>query len=486
MADSLTTTAGSAVAFISYAWSTPTHDAWVVQLATRLMEDGVDIKLDKWDLRPGQSTYEFMESMVLDPAITKVIMICDRTYVEKANSRTGGVGTESQIISPKIYGEGKQSKFAALIREVDENGQAIVPIFYSGRIYFDFSSADREEAAYDELFRWLVDKPRYVKPKLGSVPQHILDAKPVASGTTSRAKRAEDALRQGTPVAAANIQEYGDALIAELRSLKPNSAGNEDVVDEVVIEAIANIRPYMRQFAELCATTCRYSTDPIPFERLLRVVESIGRLMYRDEDVRQWRETDYDAYRLAAYESFLILVASAIREERFDLAKRAFTTAYLVSPNDRGSGASTEDFSVFRQHLPSLEYRKQRLGLNRVSLIADILHDAHKGGIPSFEEIMQADLIAFVRSFTPAARRASNWYPETLVYAARTFASFPVFARAESKEYFERLAPVLGVTSPDDLKVIAASIANSTKSWFGPFGLSIQNLTNTQHLASIP
>jgi hypothetical protein len=41
--------------------------------------------------------------MVTDPAITKVIMICDVAYVEKANRRASGVGTETQIITGEIY-----------------------------------------------------------------------------------------------------------------------------------------------------------------------------------------------------------------------------------------------------------------------------------------------------------------------------------------------------------------------------------------------
>ena len=35
--------------------------------------------LDKWDLREGQGKYVFMEQMVADPAVSKVLMLCD-TY----------------------------------------------------------------------------------------------------------------------------------------------------------------------------------------------------------------------------------------------------------------------------------------------------------------------------------------------------------------------------------------------------------------------
>jgi hypothetical protein len=50
--------------FISYSWTTPEHEEWVVDLATRLMHNGVSVVLDKWDLKEGQDVYAFMESMV--------------------------------------------------------------------------------------------------------------------------------------------------------------------------------------------------------------------------------------------------------------------------------------------------------------------------------------------------------------------------------------------------------------------------------------
>ena len=49
--------------FISYSWAI---QGWVIELATRLMNDGVETKVDFWDLKEGQDKYKFMESMVLE------------------------------------------------------------------------------------------------------------------------------------------------------------------------------------------------------------------------------------------------------------------------------------------------------------------------------------------------------------------------------------------------------------------------------------
>jgi hypothetical protein len=64
-------------AFISYSWSSVAHQEWVLTLATRLREDGVDVSLDKWDLKEGHDALAFMERMVSDPSVTKVIVVSD-------------------------------------------------------------------------------------------------------------------------------------------------------------------------------------------------------------------------------------------------------------------------------------------------------------------------------------------------------------------------------------------------------------------------
>lgn len=76
--------------FISYSWTNPDHEQWVLNLATELRESGVDVILDKWDLKEGHDANVFMEQMVSDPDIKKVALICDKTYAEKADGRSGG------------------------------------------------------------------------------------------------------------------------------------------------------------------------------------------------------------------------------------------------------------------------------------------------------------------------------------------------------------------------------------------------------------
>ncbi len=39
--------------FISYSWTSPKHEEWVLELVKRLVSDGVDVVIDKWYLKEG-------------------------------------------------------------------------------------------------------------------------------------------------------------------------------------------------------------------------------------------------------------------------------------------------------------------------------------------------------------------------------------------------------------------------------------------------
>ena len=82
----------------------------------RLVSDGVDTILDKWNLKEGQDLNQFMESMVSDKSIDRVLIILTKKYAEKANDRIGGVGKETLIISSEVYEKASQTKFIPVVR----------------------------------------------------------------------------------------------------------------------------------------------------------------------------------------------------------------------------------------------------------------------------------------------------------------------------------------------------------------------------------
>src|ERR1039457_7064826 len=120
--------------FISYSWTSPGHQERVRQWAERLVQDGIDVVLDVYDLKEGHDKYSFMERMVTDPNVTHVLVVCDKAYSEKADAKKAGVGTESQIISREVYEKVEQSKLIPVVCEFVD-GEPTLPTFFKSRIW---------------------------------------------------------------------------------------------------------------------------------------------------------------------------------------------------------------------------------------------------------------------------------------------------------------------------------------------------------------
>ena len=86
--------------FVSYSHDGEEHSDWVLQLATRLRSNGVDVILDLWNAGLGQDLATFMEKGLTSSH--RVLCICSQAYVDKANAGSGGVGYEKHIITAEL------------------------------------------------------------------------------------------------------------------------------------------------------------------------------------------------------------------------------------------------------------------------------------------------------------------------------------------------------------------------------------------------
>lgn len=439
---------------MSYSWTNPEHGAWVLNLATELRQNGVDIILDKWGLKEGHDAVAFMESMVTNPKVKKVIMICDRRYAEKADGREGGVGTETQIISAKVYGETQQDKFVAVVTELNAEGKPFLPTYYANRIYIDMSSEDVYASNFEQLLRWIFDKPANIKPSIGSPPPFLDEITEHGIATKfllGRATKLIKSLEEGAPAA---LDEYLTALAAGMETLRLTSKGKHDF-DEEVISSIAGFLPYRNEFISVVLAAARYERDDSYVTKLHRFFERVAAYLARPEHVTSWSQWDFDNFRFIVHELFLYTVAIYLKEERFESAARLLNDEYYVPSADDGPMKS---FLIFRDYLQSLEHRNARLKLGRLSVRADLLSDRANGSGVPFETLMQADFILYLRSVIDNPTDAyGHWWPETLLYAQR-YKPFELFARAKSQRYFNKLLPVLAIAGRKDLDPIFSAL----------------------------
>lgn len=169
--------------FISYAWGTPEYQNKVVSFATSLSNDGIEVILDKWSAVAGNDLNDFMEKSVKDPSITNVIILLDENYAQKADDRSGGVGTETQIISPMVYAATEQDKFVPVVFERNSNGEVCKPVYLQGRLHYDLSDEDRYADEYKNLVRHLYGVETYRKPEIGNKPSWVdeqIEIKPLS------------------------------------------------------------------------------------------------------------------------------------------------------------------------------------------------------------------------------------------------------------------------------------------------------------------
>lgn len=442
--------------FVSYSWSNADHQGWVVQLATELRSAGVDVILDKWDLREGHDANAFMERMVNDPNIKKVILICDQIYATKANRRSGGVGVETQIVTPEIYKSQDQSKFVAVIRERDEIGNPCVPAYYSSRIYIDLSDPSTYAVEFERLLRWLYDRPLHKKPDLGGKPAFLSETEStIHLPTAVTFRRAVDAIRNGRPQAIPALQEYFDLVSQQMERFRIIEKG--DPFDERVAESVKDFLPYRNELIEIFSTVALYRDDDETISTIHKFFESLIPYLYRPVDVRSWNDTDFDNFKFIIQELFIYCIACLLKRERFDaignLLRREF---YVRSEADFGRDAMTP-FSVLQSYIKSLEARNHRLKLGRRSLAAELLNERCKGIGVEFDKLMTADFILFMRSKIDQ-HEGHSWWPDTLVYVGRFAGHFEVFARCKSRSFFNKLKIALGVNSKDDLEAALQAI----------------------------
>lgn len=439
--------------FISYSWSSPDHEDWVLRLATQLRECGVDAILDKWDLKVGQEANAFMEQMVADDQISKVLIVSDRLYCEKSDKRKGGAGTEAQIISREIFERKDQSKFVALVVEKDESGTAYVPVYYTSRIFIDFSDESRFSESFEQLLRWVADKPIYKKPEIGVLPSYIDEPdKAVVLATSAARRRALDGMTNAKPFAFAAVSEYFQVFVRELGRFR--FAADFDPLADEVIRNFDSFNPYREEWIEVLNAICRYS-DELKYSDLLhKFFENLFPYFKEPESFGRHYEYTFDNFKYFAHELFLHSGATLISEGRFEifnvLVERQY---YLKSRAERGVDPM-RSFTEFRPYLKLLDHRNKALQLNRISLHADMLKQRVAGSGIDFVDLMQVDFILFLREALAQTGAYSNWWPETLVYVGYGDRTFEIFDRARSTKYFEKIRPLLGGATKKDLEVL--------------------------------
>lgn len=436
--------------FISYSWHPEKNKIWVQRLAERLIQDGVNVKLDVWDLKHGHDKYVFMEQMVKDPDIKKVLVICNEDYARKADDRTGGVGTESTIMSSDIYSLAEQTKFIPILAE-KKNGEPCLPTFLKSRMYVDMSSNDIYELGYNQLLRDIYEKPLLRKPALGKMPSYLAADEPVLLSTAQEQRMLKEKVAESTNLQTW-IAKYCDKFIESLDQFKVTFRGGKtgDLI-EMIEKSIASMQVVNNDFITFVETVasnseCNGKQFVDFFEKLLQY--------YEDKDIELASSTDSwhlcnDNYRFFNYELFLSFAAIMLKYERFDIIKEVVDTDYCILSNRLGRQIKALNFAEFQKHNYTLDYYKGNNGYSSSSQVANLMRNY---GGDKFNTWVEVDILLYYLSliYGKPGDRISMWYPTLSIYNR----AFEILPKIASMRYFEKAKVMFGVGDKDSFKTL--------------------------------
>lgn len=441
--------------FVSYSWKPRSNKIIVTELAERLTNDGIHVILDDWDLKEGQDKYHFMEQMVNDETVDKVLLVCNKEYSQKANKKQGGVGIESLIVSNEIYSQVEQIKFIPIVMEYD-NEKPCLPTFIKTRIYIDLSNEEVYEENYEKLIRNIYDKPISKRPPIGKMPIHLEDDNPIFLPTAHKVNQIKSSLLGGNKNSSLLIKDYLQTFVESLLMFKldatENKINSDNFIDKVEL-SIEQLQPLKLDFIEFLNVISKYSTEEYG-ELLVEFLEDLLQF-YEDNDIRLesnsiLNDALNDNYRFFNYDLFLNLISVLVKLEKFITLNLIYRSSFIVTKKYNNK-AEAENFVNFRKYNYTLnEYKNQTINPRRISVVADLIKKYST--VVKFEQNKNADILNYYMSliYPQDTGFVDYWFPETSCY--NPWYNAELFPKIISKRYFEKIKFLFNVEDVESFK----------------------------------
>lgn len=426
--------------FISYAWGSEEYQSRVLAFAESLVRDGVDVVLDKWNLTEGNDTYAFMEQCVNDPSITNVLMLLDPVYAKKADAHVGGVGTETQIISPQVYQKTEQSKFVPIVFERDAEGGVCKPTYLQGRLHFDLSLPEKFDTEYQRLVKRLYGIEVYEKPELGSQPKWL--EKPI--GKSLLVPSRFDILKTtATPTAHVGqlvgfLNDIQNGIIEY--TMDPNVTG--------IIERYAQMRPLRDDYLQLLKNYAYVENS----------VDVIATFLEDTHNRIEYADGAYNLKRLLVHELFIYTVSYFLKQKDYISAGKLLGKTYFDSLGRNAVWSfnmfyceDQENFSVAVRQRDDRRYHSGLAQYWTESIDTEVLTQA---------DFVFGDIICYnVSVFGNLIQDGWYWFPITYVYDNQHNSWIKPFAqKLASCEQATKSLPLFGYETISQLKAALSNV----------------------------
>lgn len=428
--------------------------------------------MDKFELREGNDKNAFMERMVTDSSVTHVLVFIDKKYVEKANARKAGVGTESQIISQEVYAKVEQSKFIPVFCEVSDTGEPLLPIFLKSRIGIDFSSDEAVNKNWEQLIRLLYGKPLFEKPVPGKPPEYITaeNAAP-ASPFVGKLSVLRQAMLHGQRNLKPYRRDFLASVVAYADSLRVRTQPDLDKLPENIVETYRKLVPARNAIIDWVLLEAESKSEGFE-ESLIGLLEQLLELKGRAKEVNTWNDGWFGAHVTFVYESFLYCVAALLKAENLPALHLVLFGHYLIPEQERSGRDAFTDFSSFYGYLQGINRQLDEKMQYHSQAVELMKRHADRPDLP-FHALTEADAVCLLASIIQNV----EWYPQTFYYLGYG-GSLPFFTRLAQHRHFIKLTTITGM-SDDELRTKVAEGRDrlKTRQW-GRFNASPSGVLN--------
>ncbi|MBR4344195.1 MAG: TIR domain-containing protein [Lachnospiraceae bacterium] len=477
------------IVFISYSWTSKEYQESIVSLAERLVHDGIDVKLDIWDLHEGQDVDKYMEQCVTDDSIDKVLIVSNKVYTEKANRREGGTGKETAIISPEIYGKADQKKFIPVVMERDENGVGYLPTYLKSRYYRDLSG-DNFEEEYEELIRTIYEEPTHRKPEIGSRPKWLTEALPDSLYSVKSVVKKLSLVDIGK-TKDVSLHDFLDIYVESIKRFY-----DEDCNEEKFLKSFEDLKEYRNAFLDHLKTFSAIknfgASMADEFERLYNTLFDIETFR---PGLNSCNYDEFDLFRLHIWELFICTTAYLLHYELYSDINGLLRHTYFLRISPLGEDIRPFSYERLRFHSKMIEERIKRnikgdLGRKYTLTGHYIVTGREYMPVYSAKAIAIADLFLYQVYNGLGLDELTEyraWFPTLYVYADQYDS---MWKKLTSKHFCEKIMPIFGVeTIPELIKKISLCTPDSDCHYSGTWSRcasSILNWIKIEDVAKLP
>ncbi|WP_432644898.1 SEFIR domain-containing protein [Methanobrevibacter sp.] len=437
--------------FISYSWTNEEHIEQVIEFATYLVNNHVDVILDEWDAPEGIDLNYFMEENVRSEDTDFVLIISDKEYARKANERTGGVGTETQIISKRVYEDVNQTKFIPIVWQNDDDGKPCLPDYLASRRYFDLTPKNRYSNS-EKVLRRLHGIPENPKPKLGEFPKKLLETNKYYPSLKEIIETFDEKIEKN-PKSINSISRhfFKDFLhnFDEFK-IKFQTRNALEIANQLHdnIEEFIPLRNYYIEFIE--KITQVYEFAPVDGDIIKELFENIYSNYFIPKPGESYISEDFMNFDFIVRELFLYTITISIKNEYYQLTSNLLNTPYFF--NDPYNSNDTKTFLDLdkRRYVRTDEYLTyycKEHNLNKLTGMGHFLISRiHKNYV--IEELVNSDILCCHISIINL-QDSDGWFPFTYIYKETKY--MHLYQKLISESYYKKVKCIFDIESKEEL-----------------------------------